>query len=269
MQFGIRGGPAHPVLICYNSRFSKEVDCQGLRRTELLIELKNIDAGYGFLQVLWDVSIHVDQGEFVALVGPNGAGKTTTLRSIAGFVCPSAGEVIFQGEPITGISPHRISRMGISFVSEGLNLFTAMSVRENLLLGAYMIRDKQQQLDTLDFVFQLFPRLKERRNQLAGTLSGGERKMLAIARGMMSKPVLILVDEPSLGLAPNLTLDVFKALETLRQQGVTILLVEQNVNTTLHITDRAYVLEQGRKVLEGSSKDLLENQHVKEAFLGI
>jgi branched-chain amino acid transport system ATP-binding protein len=233
-----------------------------------LLEVKDVSAGYSFLQVLWGVSLHVAQGEFVALVGPNGAGKTTTLRTIAGLIAPGRGEVLFKDEPIGGTAAHKVSRMGISFISESLNLFTAMSVRENLLLGAYIVRDKRRQLETLDFVFHLFPRLKERHNQLAGTLSGGERKMLAIARGMMSNPDLMLVDEPSLGLAPNLTMDVFRALEMLRQRGVTILLVEQNVNTTLHMTDRAYVVEQGRIVLEGKSQDLLENKHVREAYLG-
>lgn len=234
-----------------------------------MLEVKNLDAGYGFLQVLWDVSINVSEGEFVALVGPNGAGKSTTLKSIAGLVAPKDGEIIFKGESIGGMPAHETSQLGISFVSESLNLFTNMSIYENLLLGAYNIEDKQTQQDTLDFVFDLFPRLKARQSQLAGTLSGGERKMVAIARGMMSNPSLMLVDEPSLGLAPKLTLDVFSALERLRQKGVTILLVEQNVNTTLHITDRGYVLEQGQITLEGESKALLENEHVRKAFLGI
>lgn len=234
-----------------------------------MLEVKGLNSGYGFLQVLWDVCLHVSEGEFVALLGPNGAGKSTTLRTIAGLLSPMVGEITFSGRPIGGLPAHQISRMGISFVSETLNLFTGMSVRENLLLGAYAVRDRRKQRDSLDFVFNLFPRLKERANQLAGTLSGGERKMLAIARGMMSDPVLILVDEPSLGLAPKLVLSVFDALETLRQRGVTILLVEQNVNTTLHITDRAYVLEQGQIVLEGVSRDLLENEHVKNAYLGL
>lgn len=234
-----------------------------------MLEIKNLDAGYGFLQVLWDVSLSVSQGEFVALVGPNGAGKSTTLKAIAGLLSPKGGEIHFQGNSIAGLPANRVSQLGISFVSEGLNLFTGMSVYENLLLGAYTILDKQEQLAAIDFVFDLFPRLKARQRQLAGTLSGGERKMLAIGRGIMSNPSLLLVDEPSLGLAPQLALSVFEALETLRQRGVTILLVEQNVNTTLHITDRAYVLEQGQIALEGKSKDLLENEHVKKAFLGI
>lgn len=235
----------------------------------MLLEVKNLDAGYGFLQVLWEVSLHVMEGEFVALVGPNGAGKTTTLRTIAGLLPPRKGDIIFRDEPTSDLSADLICHRGISFISENLNLFTGMSVRENLLLGAYIIRDKQAQLESLDFVYHLFPRLKERQNQLAGTLSGGERKMLAIGRGIMSNPDLLLVDEPSLGLAPNLTVAVFNALETLRQKGMTILLVEQNVNTTLKIADRAYVLERGQIVLEGEGKELLQNTHVKEAYLGV
>lgn len=234
-----------------------------------LLETKGLDSGYDFLQVLWDVSLNISTGEFVALLGPNGAGKTTTLRSIAGMLTPRAGEVCFQGKPITNLPAHKISQMGVAFVSESLNLFTGMSVRENLLLGAFTVKDKQERLDSLAYVFQLFPRLEERAAQLAGTLSGGERKMLAVARGMMSSPTLLLVDEPSLGLAPITVLAVFNALQRLRERGVTILLVEQNVNTTLHITDRAYVLEQGRIVLEGKSADLLKDDHVKKAYLGL
>jgi branched-chain amino acid transport system ATP-binding protein len=205
----------------------------------------------------------------VALIGPNGAGKTTTLRTIAGLLTPKSGEVLFKGRSIGALKAHEVSRMGISYISEGLNLFTDMSVRENLLLGAYIIKEKQKQLETLDFVFHLFPRLKEREKQLAGTMSGGERKMLAIARGMMSDPELLLVDEPSLGLAPHLTHDVFRALLTLRDRGVTILLVEQNVNATLEITDRAYILEHGRIAMEGPSAEIKANEHVRNAYLGI
>ncbi len=234
-----------------------------------MLELKSVSAGYDFLQVLWDVSLQVGEGEFVALVGPNGAGKTSTLRTIAGFVTPTAGEVMFRGRPLNGTPPHRISRMGISFISETLNLFPAMTVDENLLLGAFSVSDKQKQAESLAFVFELFPRLSERRTQLAGTLSGGERKMLAVARGLMSSPSLLLVDEPSLGLSPMLTLGVFNALQTLHKQGMTILLVEQNVNTTLHITDRAYVLEQGRIRMHGQSAELARNDHIQKAYLGV
>lgn len=234
-----------------------------------MLQLKDVNASYDFLQILWDVSLRVDDGEFVALVGPNGAGKTTTLRTIAGLLSPKGGEILFKNKSIGGMPAHLVSRMGLSYVSEGLNLFTNMSVRENLLLGAYAIRDKEQQLKTLDFVYGLFPRLKEREKQLAGTMSGGERKMLAIARGMMSNPELLLVDEPSLGLAPHLVQDVFRALLELRNRGVTILLVEQNVNATLAITDRAYVLEHGRIAMEGPSSELKANKHVRNAYLGL
>ena len=234
-----------------------------------MLEIKNLDAGYGFLQVLWDVSLHVDEGEFVALIGPNGAGKSTTLKTVAGLVPPKKGQITFRGKALSEVPAHEICHMGVSFVSESLNLFTNMSIYENLLLGAYAVSDEKQKQKNLDFVFDLFPRLHARRDQLAGTLSGGERKMLAVGRGIMSGPSMLLVDEPSLGLAPKLTLDVFHALQTLRNSGVTILLVEQNVNTTLRLTDRAYVLEQGQIVLEGSSADLLQNEHVRKAFLGI
>jgi branched-chain amino acid transport system ATP-binding protein len=233
-----------------------------------LLQVNNLDASYGFLQILWGVSLQVAEGEFVALIGPNGAGKSTTLRSIAGLLTPKSGQILFRDQPIGGLPAYKISRMGISYVSESLNLFTDMSVRENLLLGAYSVTDKQKQLDSLDFVFDLFPRLAERSAQKAGTMSGGERKMLAIARGMMSNPQMMLVDEPSLGLAPYLVADVFNSLRKLRERGVTILLVEQRVNATLEITDRAYVLEHGKVALEGPSSDLKSNQHVRKAYMG-
>jgi branched-chain amino acid transport system ATP-binding protein len=234
-----------------------------------LLELTNVNSKYDFLQILWDISLQVGEGEFVALVGPNGAGKTTTLRTIAGLLAPMSGKIDFKGKSIDGMSAYAVSRLGISYVSEGLNLFTDMSVRENLLLGAYAVNDKAQELESLEFVYHLFPRLKEREKQLAGTMSGGERKMLAIARGMMSDPELLLVDEPSLGLAPHLTHDVFRALLELRKRGVTILLVEQNVNATLEITDRAYILEHGRIAMEGPSKEMKANEHVRNAYLGL
>jgi len=234
-----------------------------------VLQLTGVEAGYDLLQVLWGVDLHVDEGEFVALLGPNGAGKTTTLRTIAGFRQPIRGSVTFRGERLDGTLPHRVSSIGVGYVSESLNLFPAMSVYENLLVGAYAVRDKAQIASTLDLVFELFPRLLERRDQLAGTLSGGERKMLAIGRGLMPSPALLLVDEPSLGLAPMATITTFEALKALHARGVTILLVEQNVNTTLHLVDRAYVLEQGKIVLEGTGQELLGNSHVQEAYLGI
>ncbi len=234
-----------------------------------MLEVRNLEAGYDFLQILWGVSLRVAQGEFISLVGPNGAGKTTLLRTTSGLLQPKRGEILFRGRMINGLPAHQISRMGISLISETLNLFPAMSVHENLLLGAYAYKDKTRKRSTLEFVFDLFPRLQERRHQLAGTLSGGERKMLAIGRGLMSAPSLLLLDEPSLGLSPRLTAVVFEALEALRQKGMTILLIEQNVNLTLRMTDRAYVMEQGRIVLNGQSTDLLHNSHVQKAYLGV
>jgi branched-chain amino acid transport system ATP-binding protein len=234
-----------------------------------VLQLTGVEAGYDLLQVLWGVNLKVEEGEFVALLGPNGAGKTTTLRTIAGFVPPIRGSITFRGKPLDGVLPHKVSTVGIGYVSESLNLFPSMSVYENLLVGAYIVRDMAKFASTVDVVFELFPRLLERRDQLAGTLSGGERKMLAIGRGLMPSPSLLLVDEPSLGLAPMATLTAFEALKQLHARGVTILLVEQNVNTTLALVDRAYVLEQGQIVLEGTGEQLLGNSHVQEAYLGI
>ena len=234
-----------------------------------MLKVQNLGSGYGQVQVLWDVSMEVEEGEFVALVGPNGAGKTTSLRTIAGLLRPMSGSIKFMGKDIGGLAAHEVARLGISFVPEDMNLFTGMSVMENLLLGAFVVNDRKKSAESLEAILEMFPRLAERRNQMAGTLSGGERKMLAIARGLMASPKILLVDEPSLGLAPKLVVTVFEALQRLRKEGVTIFLVEQNVNTTLHITDRAYVLEQGRVTLEGSSRDLLGNDHVQKAYLGL
>jgi len=234
-----------------------------------VLKLSNVNAGYGKLGVLWNVSLEVHSGEFVALVGPNGAGKTTVLRTISGIVNPAGGEVRFMNQKINGLPVQQIMRMGISFVTDDGCLFSGMTVMENLMMGAYTVNDKEKVKNSLDSIFELFPRLAERKKQFAGSMSGGERKMLAIARGLMSDPKLILVDEPSLGLAPKLVLDVFKTLKDLTTRGVTILLVEQNVNTTLKIVDRGYVLEQGSIIQEGSSTELRENDHIKKAYLGI
>ena len=235
----------------------------------MLLEVKQLNAGYGFLQILRDVSIEVDVGQYVCLVGPNGAGKSTTLKTIAGLIKPISGEILFRGESIGGLPGYKVSRRGIAYISEEMNLFTNMSVHENLLMGAYTVNEKAARRERLDFVYALFPRLAERRNQLAGTMSGGERKMLAIGRGMMSKPELALVDEPSFGLAPQLTASVFDTLNTLKQGGVTILLVEQNATKTLAVTDRGYVLENGRIELQGPSSELACNPHVRKVFLGV
>ena len=235
----------------------------------MLLEVKNLNAGYGFLQILRDVSLTVDQGEYVALVGPNGAGKSTTLKTIAGLLRPMSGEIRFKGESISGLPGNKVARKGIAYVSEAMNLFVNMTAQENLFMGAYTLSDKKLRKDRLDFVYGLFPRLVERKNQLAGTMSGGERKMLAIGRGLMSNPELLLVDEPSFGLAPQLTESVFESLNALKKRGVTIMLVEQNVTKTLAVTDRGYVLENGRIELEGRSKDLACNAHVRKVFLGV
>jgi branched-chain amino acid transport system ATP-binding protein len=234
----------------------------------VLLEIKSLDSGYGFLQVLWDVSFYVEEGEFVALIGPNGAGKSTTLKTISGLLEPQGGEILFEGNPIGGLEGHLVCRKGVAYISEELNLFVNMTVKENLEMGAFMIKDSAKQAENLEFVYELFPRLYEREAQFAGTLSGGERKMLAIGRGMMSGPSLLLVDEPSLGLAPMLTNEVFKALKALNARGTTILLVEQNVNKTLKNTSRAYILEKGKIVLDGKSADLADDEHVRKIYLG-
>lgn len=235
----------------------------------MLLELKNLSAGYGYLQILRDISLSMDVGEYVCIVGPNGAGKSTTMKTIAGLIKPMSGQVLFKGEDISGLPASAVAKKGISFVSEEMNLFVNMTVQENLYMGAYTIRDKKVQNERLAFVFELFPRLAERKSQLAGTMSGGERKMLAIGRGMMSNPTLMLVDEPSFGLAPQLTASVFESLDVLKANGVTILLVEQNVTKTLAITDRGYVLENGKIGLEGKSSDLANDSYVKKVFLGV
>ena len=233
-----------------------------------MLEVNHLQAGYGNLSVLWDVSLCVRQGEFVALIGSNGAGKTTTLRAIAGVISPTAGEVRFKDQPITGLAPHRISQQGLSYITEELNLFEGMTIQDNLLLGAFTRKDGRQVRASLEQVFDLFPILKQRSAQLAGTLSGGERRMLAIGRGLMSEPDLLMVDEPSLGLAPIMVMSVFQALRALHERGMTLLLVEQNVHNTLQIADKAYVLEQGAVALQGSSAELLENVYLKETYLG-
>jgi len=234
-----------------------------------LLEIDNLNAGYGFLQILRDVSLKVDKAEYVCLIGPNGAGKSTTLKTIAGIIKPMSGRVLFNGVDITGRPGNKVTQMGISYISEETNLFTNMSVHENLMMGAYTVRDKNAKKKRLDFVYDLFPRLEERRTQLAGTMSGGERKMLGIGRSLMADPKLLLVDEPSFGLAPQLTDQVFESLETLRNGGLTILVVEQNVAKTLSVTGRGYVLENGHVELEGPSHELADNAHVRKVFLGI
>jgi branched-chain amino acid transport system ATP-binding protein len=236
----------------------------------ILLEVNHLNAGYGPLQVLWDVSLAVPEGGFIALVGPNGAGKSTLLKVIAGLIHPLSSEIIFHGTSIAGQPVHRINQLGVSLVPEELNLFTGMTVTENLRLGAFARRDDQATIQkSLEFVLDLFPVLAKRSRQLAGTLSGGERKMLAIGRGLMTGPKILLVDEPSLGLSPILSIAVFEALQELNRRGLAILLVEQNVDVTLSISSYTYVLEQGSVALAGPSAELLGNAHVKDTYLGI
>ena len=235
----------------------------------MLLDVKDLSVGYGFLQILRQMSLVIAEGEYVCLIGPNGAGKSTTLKTISGLLQPFEGKILFKGERIDGLPANKVVRKGISFVTEERNLFVNMTVGDNLYLGAHTTRDKKVQEERLEFVFDLFPRLKERFSQIAGTLSGGEAKMLAIGRGMMSNPTLLLVDEPSLGLAPLLVERVFESLERLKQKGITILLVEQNLTKTLEVTDRGYVMEHGKTELAGKSSDLLHDAHVRKIFLGI
>lgn len=235
---------------------------------ELVIE--NLAAGYGKVQVLWDVSLRVAPGEFVAMIGANGAGKTTTLRAVSGVVKPSAGRITLGGRDITRAAPSQIVGLGLGHVPEGRELFPLMTVRENLELGAAMRPEARAvQAQTLAHVYELFPRLSERAGQLAGTLSGGEQQMVAVGRALMSRPSVLVVDEPSLGLSPLMTQTVFEALKAVNQEGVTVLLVEQNVGLSLKLAHRAYVLENGQVVKEGSGAELLADPAVREAYLAL
>jgi len=235
----------------------------------VLLRVERLRAGYGRVQVLWDVDLHVDRGEIVCLVGANGAGKTTLLRAITGVI-PPRGAVAFEGSRIDARGTAAIARLGIAHVPEGRQLFPGMTVREHLELGAAFVPGAwDHRTETLERVYTLFPRLRERERQAAGTMSGGEQQMLAVARSLMARPKMLLVDEPSLGLAPVLVQAVFAALREINRQGVTILLVEQNVRQTLLMVQRGYVLENGRIVLEGPGPALLANDHVKAAYLGL
>jgi len=230
--------------------------------------VKNINVFYDEIQVLWSLSLKVSKGELVTVIGPNGAGKTTLLKTISGLLIPKNGEILFLNEKINGLSPYKIVRKGIIQVPEGRRLFPYMSVIENLEMGAYTISESKKK-ENLEFVFNLFPILKERKNQLAVTLSGGEQQMLAIARALMSSPKLLMLDEPSLGLAPKLVIKIFETINFLKENGITILLIEQNIRNALSLADKAYVLENGKIVLQGTGKEILENNYVKTAYLGI
>jgi len=233
-----------------------------------MLTLENISVNYGAIEALTGINLRVEQGEVVTLIGANGAGKTTTLRTITGLLEPKEGRVMYEGKEISGVATHKLVPMGIAMSPEGRGVFANLSVRENLEMGAFIRKDKKGISDDMERGFTLFPRLKEREQQKAGTLSGGEQQMLAMARALMSRPRLLLLDEPSLGLAPLVVHTIFEAIEQIRKEGSTILLVEQNANAALHHSDRAYVLETGRIVMEGDSKKLAQDPRVKEAYLG-
>jgi len=234
-----------------------------------VLEVEGIDVAYGDLPALRHFTLRVEQGEIVALVGSNGAGKTTTLRTISGLMRPRAGTVRFDGSPIDRLPPHEIAMRGIGHVPEGRRLFPMMTVWENLLIGACTPDATRRFDETIAFIFQLFPRLRDRQSQLAGTLSGGEQQMLAIGRALAMCPRLLMMDEPSLGLAPNLTQEIFNTIRHINAQGMTILLVEQNVKQALRLAHRAYVLENGTLILQGKASELAGNSHIRKAYLGI
>ncbi len=233
-----------------------------------MLTLENVFVNYGAIKALTGVSMHVEKGEVVTLIGANGAGKSTTLRTITGLLSPESGRVLYEGQDISGRATHKLVAQGISMSPEGRGVFANLTVRENLQMGAYLQKNKSQVASDMDRVYVMFPRLKERMAQNAGTLSGGEQQMLAMGRALMSRPRLLLLDEPSLGLAPLVVHTIFEAIEEIRSKGTTILLVEQNAHAALGHSDRAYVLETGNIVMEGPSKELAADPRIKEAYLG-
>ncbi len=233
-----------------------------------MLEVKDLSVYYGVICALKGISFHVDEGEIIALIGSNGAGKTTTLQTVSGMLAPEGGQIVFEGEDITKAPGHKIVTKGMAHVPEGRRVFAQLSVLENLRLGAYTRSDKAEVEETLSRVYKSFPRLAERKNQLAGTLSGGEQQMLAMGRALMSKPRIVLMDEPSMGLSPLLVQEIFRIIEDISASGTTVLLVEQNAKKALSIADRGYVLETGKIVLEGKASALLEDESIKKAYLG-
>ena len=233
-----------------------------------MLKINNLDIFYGGIHALKNINLEVKQGEIVTLIGANGAGKTSTLRAISSLEKPKNGEILFNGENITGVAPHKLVAKGLSHVPEGRKIFANLSVMENLELGAYLRKDKKSVQEDYEMVFEKFPRLKERIKQNAGTLSGGEQQMLAIGRALMNRPKMLLLDEPSMGLAPLVVNDIFDTIVEINKAGTTILLVEQNANKALSIADRAYVLETGRITLQGTADELLHDDKVRAAYLG-
>ncbi|SHI73217.1 ABC transporter ATP-binding protein [Desulfofundulus thermosubterraneus] len=234
----------------------------------MILQVKDLEVYYGSIRALQGISFYVDKGEIVTLIGANGAGKSTTLRTISGLLIPRQGEIYFQGQKINRTPAHQIVRMGISHVPEGRQIFPNLTVMENLLMGAYTRRNRSEVQESLEEVLNRFPRLRERAKQLAGTLSGGEQQMLAMGRGLMSKPTLLVLDEPSMGLSPLLVEEIFEIIKNINQQGTTVLLVEQNAYMALQIAHRAYVLETGRIVLSGTSAEVQANPQIRSAYLG-
>ena len=233
-----------------------------------LLEIKDLEVNYGVIKAIKGVSFDVNEGEIIALIGANGAGKTTILHTITGLIQAKKGSIVFDGKELTKTPPHKIVSMGMAHVPEGRRIFQQLSVLENLKLGAYTRKDKSEIASTLKMVYERFPRLEERKNQVAGTLSGGEQQMLAMGRALMSKPRIILMDEPSMGLSPLLVSEIFDIIKVINESGSTVLLVEQNAKKALSIADRAYVLETGKITLSGDAKDLINDESVKKAYLG-
>ena len=233
-----------------------------------MLSVNNLQVHYGMIQAIKDVSFEVNEGEVIALIGANGAGKTTILHTVSGLLQPTKGSVIFEGQDITKVPAHKIVSLGMAHVPEGRRVFAQLTVLENLKLGAYTRKDKNEMEETLKMIYKRFPRLEERKNQVAGTLSGGEQQMLAMGRALMSHPKIILMDEPSMGLSPIFVEEVFKIIRDISAEGVTVLLVEQNAKKALNIADRAYVLETGNIILQGDAKKLMNNESVKKAYLG-
>ena len=234
-----------------------------------MLDIQNVCVCYGEVEVLHGLSVKIEQGKIAAIIGSNGAGKSTLLKTISGMLHPSSGEIRYQGELINALPPPKVVGLGIAHIPEGRRLFPLLSVRDNLVLGAYVPRARKAISETLEEVYKLFPILRERENQQAGTLSGGEQQMVTIGRGLMSRPKILMFDEPSLGLAPQLVQETFRSVQQIRERGSTILLVEQNVQQSLRIADHGFVLENGRIVKEGTGQSLLGDPHVKKAYLGI
>ncbi len=233
-----------------------------------MLEVRNLNVYFGVIQAIKDISFDVDKGEVVALIGANGAGKTTTLHTVTGLLTPKSGSITLDGKDITKVPAHKIVGMGMAHVPEGRRVFASLSVYDNLKMGSYTRKDKKEINDSLEMVFEYFPRLKERRTQVAGTLSGGEQQMLAMGRALMSKPSIILMDEPSMGLSPLYVSEIFEIIKKIKMEGATVLLVEQNANMALSVANRAYVLETGKIIMEGNAADLLNDERVRKAYLG-